>query len=107
MRALRIGMGTPENPFRYCCLGVLCELAVKAGAIAPATFDSASSQARYENNPSYLPDQVMQWAGLDDSNPLVGERSLSYANDKDKVSFDGIADLIEQHLIPKEESVAK
>lgn len=102
----------------YCCLGVLCELAVKQGvavkegwnAYTGALISAYSKPGAIEHSTAILPEVVMEWAGLDSQNPdLVGsfglvnedERegtsSLGYLNDHGK-NFEEIADIIEEHL---------
>lgn len=80
----------------YCCLGVLCDLAVKAGAItAPANLLDAWT---YDGYPDYLPESVRDWAGLTSGNPVVRRNGLAMllanVNDDD-VPFAEIADLID------------
>lgn len=99
----------------YCCLGVLCELAVKAKVISAPERSSLTASYEYgeEGNPSTLPEEVVEWAfrkGTPDtpkpSNPLAGKHSLAEWNDgyvtaegdAPPLGFDGIADLIEEHL---------
>lgn len=93
--------GKPE----FCCLGVLCEIAIKEGVIKdPKKYD------RYYNTYLYpeiygdqlLPLKVVKWAGLEDVNPSVigplgKTTSLADLNDKG-FNFTEIADLIEQKL---------
>lgn len=66
---------------RYCCLGVLSDLAVKAGVIEKfqATKDSPWEYGVtvYDSNCAVLHDKVIGWAGLDSDIPYV---SLSVAN---------------------------
>ena len=112
----------------YCCLGVLCDLAVKAG-VEGVRFDSQLAQFE-EYVPIYsdgsradfddeaeeegldrdwlvkedevLPSTVVRWAGLADDNPMVEEKNLSTWNDGssvgDGLSFLAIADMIERNL---------
>lgn len=106
----------------YCCLGVLCELAVEAGVIAPAKEeiqDAINLGWRYETESGVLPTAVMEWAGLPDSEGTyefsdeemsehyvgnwkdVGyyrKTSLVNANDSHGKSFPQIADLIDKHF---------
>lgn len=54
----------------YCCLGVLCELAVKHEVIAPAVpYESAAGEYKYGDGEDWstatLPKSVQDWAGLD------------------------------------------
>lgn len=90
---------------RYCCLGVLCELAAMDGATrrwpgGGYGFSPARSSS------TYLPGDVVEWAGLGHYNPEVVTRHdkefrslepLSRLNDIGH-SFTEIAALIEEHL---------
>lgn len=105
----------------YCCLGVLCEIALAEG-VAQATEPVRSYsgvQDRYVETVAYagvevpvdslyfsaaggvLPGAVATWAGIEDRNPEVkipgDTRTLSGLNDEGK-TFDEIADLIEEYL---------
>ncbi len=88
---------------KFCCLGVLCELAVQDDVIEPARQDSDSSEYYYgvDNMSSVLPVEVMEWAGLDSSNPVVVfdqvHVPISDPNDSG-VPFSAIADVIEEQL---------
>lgn len=66
---------------KWCCLGVLCDLAVKAGVIhATQEF----GRLRFAGEGSVLPQIVSRWAGLDgEDNPGVGDgkKPLSVWND--------------------------
>lgn len=101
----------------FCCLGVLCELAVEAGVItAPALVkhecsnpdcpERGSSKYAYGGTGeiSYLPESVQRWSGLDQRAPGVLSpdesgpyHSLAYMNDHGR-SFTEIADIIEHRL---------
>jgi hypothetical protein len=87
--------------YAYCCLGVLCEIAVKEGVIPPA-----DPEGFYDEESMTLPIRVREWAGINGYNPSIPYRrdpdgkaisSLAEANDKG-YSFNQIADLIEEHL---------
>jgi hypothetical protein len=87
---------------RFCCLGVLCDLAVKAGA--GVTLMRAGMLGKYDlyNGENwFLPSSVVDWAGLDGPNPEVTQAgyhtTLASLNDYD-VPFTGIADMIEAQL---------
>lgn len=83
----------------YCCLGVLCDLAVKANVI-PAPTEQEDGVFIYDGNTRTLPDEVKEWVGLkhddgsftppDDSIP----DSLAQMNDASE-TFKNIADMIE------------
>lgn len=93
----------------FCCLGVLCELAVEAGVITEAKriLNGQSLLYYYDDcNASYLPSAVRDWAGMyhiagifnnevnDDDRYLP---SLTRLND-DGVSFVEIADVIRKNV---------
>lgn len=97
----------------YCCLGVLCELAVADGVITKKRVaDSSYMQFGDEDfedwDYSVLPISVMKWAELDVSNPCVNTsdpekeefqewQPLSEPNDNG-ATFEEIADWIERDL---------
>lgn len=64
----------------YCCLGVLCEVAVAEGVIDSYVADAA-----------YLPAAVRTWAGL----RFEPMQTLARMNDNRGRSFEQIADYIE------------
>jgi hypothetical protein len=89
---------------RRCCLGVLCELAVRAGIIPTPTLNDDLSHGRrllsYDGPTKFLPVAVVRWAGLRGTggNPLVGSVSLAFVNDERRASFAVIAAEIREHL---------
>jgi hypothetical protein len=93
----RGGLHTVDEDDRegYCCLGVLCDLAVAAGVISPP---HRGPLWTFDGSPDYLPKRVEEWAGLQSCNPAVSHDGhldrLANLND-DGVSFAEIADLID------------
>ena len=91
----------------YCCLGVLCELAVREGVIGDPKFQiidgspSASGPSwEYDGLSVYPSDQVYEWAGMSSILVELNGRllSLDYLNDALRLPFSQIADLIEEQL---------
>jgi hypothetical protein len=92
------------SPTGYCCLGVLCEVAIESGL--PLDVDENRGFKLYDNTSVSLPTSVCEWAFLK-SDPAPGnakvktkvghEDWLSNINDRG-ASFDEIADMIEEHL---------
>lgn len=111
----------------YCCLGVLCDIAVKNGVIPePKRVDNVAADSVLSNDdlPVYfyggdsdssyltLPEAVQHWAGLRDYNPAVRvideeglpgveswrQAPLSELNDAMSFDFSKIADHIEVGL---------
>lgn len=86
----------------YCCLGVLCELAVQDGIIRPTIkrddlwwFDGTDTKL--------LPTPVIRWAELPDNSDVDAvhggvHNSLAELNDIGEYSFAQIADVIEDSL---------
>lgn len=98
-----------------CCLGVLCDIAVRDGAVEPWVQgdihrDGTSEWGIRDTDGTirhgYLPDNVRDWARLRQANPIIPSLSsgsgtvdsLGMANDVLKLPFPEIADLIEKHL---------
>jgi hypothetical protein len=86
---------------QFCCLGVACELAVEEGVIEPGLVISGGVQ-KYAGQDSYLPLPVQDWLGLSNyeavylEDPKERATSLTIKNDKDCLSFEQIADIIER-----------
>src|SRR6478736_3165412 len=64
----------------FCCLGVLCEIAVADGVVqkqrvAGNSFFEYGDPERGDWDHSVLPVSVRDWAGLDDTNPSVNALS--------------------------------
>lgn len=99
--------GDPDNP-AYCCLGVLCELAVSAGVIKPGERreDALNDPAYYFSGQNeFLPAEVMTWANIDSSNGTYEDTNDYYMADQcltdhndNGMSFTHLADLIEDHF---------
>lgn len=82
----------------YCCLGVLCDLAVKASVCRRyMDEDGIYHYGHASHNDTYLDSSIVEWSGLDGYNPKVEGRRLAELNDKG-FTFDQIADLIEWGL---------
>jgi hypothetical protein len=110
LRALRSGKfkqttGVLQNANGYCCLGVACELALKAGIIT-----KKEEQPETKATPAYftfgskpeslvLPEKVRLWLGLADNEGHFTtdgagvSESLTNLNDTGK-TFEAIADII-------------
>ena len=90
----------------YCCLGVLCDVAVRQGIIsAPREVDK---EYIYAGATTELPIPVMEWAGLDNPSGSLGRwvsltgnvRSANLVNMNDalQMPFWKIADVIEEYF---------
>jgi len=106
-----------------CCLGVLCDVAVKNDVIPEPVYDQWRENFRFQDSTvdgpwesSVLPKAVREWAGIRVANPLVvasvtaydvnaGENvtsvrraALAELNDSASFTFAQLADLIEAQL---------
>lgn len=95
----------------YCCLGVLCELAIKDGVEdirrVEDQFQITSDEYPGEwldHDDGDLPEPVMKWAGLTDSNPVMSPaispdtppfRAINL-NDDEHWTFKQIAEAVRQ-----------
>lgn len=83
----------------FCCLGVLCNLHAQAH---PEIAAQQMVPYRYLGETTFLPEEVSQWAGLEEDNPEVTagnfKYSLSYVNDSLSYNFPDIATFIENSL---------
>ena len=93
----------------YCCLGVLCEIAVQEGVTTRVTRgEGAESYYGEDFFSTVLPEQVSDWAGgLSSSGALPGEatidgsfsgNTLADLNDSGRYTFEQIADVIEEYF---------
>ena len=88
-----------QNGTKYCCLGLLSQLAVNNGV--------CSRRAAFEGN-SVLTEPVMEWAGIHEDTAEVmwegdeencgGQESLAALNDTYGLSFKEIAKVIDKNL---------
>ena len=83
-----------NKAYKFCCLGVLCDLAEKEGVISWTNKGSKYSGQMSRKN-SYPSETVLDWAGLTGYHEL---NALIILNDTSKASFQEIADYIEEHL---------
>lgn len=88
---------------KFCCLGVLCEIAVQDGVIDEASLSKYGTY-RYDGwYESALPEKVQDWSGVDSTlgrfADAAGSRdgALAFIND-DGATFDEIADIIESEF---------
>jgi hypothetical protein len=103
-----------ETPAGMCCLGVLCDLAVKADVVQAHAIGGGLMQ--YGNETHVLPRVVKEWAGLEFDNPYVdhvvdydgvpepAHDPLSLLNDDFGLGFEAIADAIEATYLAKSDA---
>jgi hypothetical protein len=86
---------------KFCCLGVLCDLAVQEGVDVTVRKEPGESSWKYDRENGVLPRSVQRWAGLDAENPSVFHEGdidgIAALNDQGS-TFDVLADLIEEQL---------
>lgn len=103
---------------KYCCMGILCEIAREQGIVntkiitgdvyyvaTPEFIDSHQDKKLTGmdlEQTNYLLAPVLEWSGLSHRDPVVfwGDQFVSLAslNDDKELSFQQIADLIEDQL---------
>lgn len=102
--------GTLNAGDGYCCLGVLCEIAVEDGIVIKTVGSSGRAVYTSKVNQSdvsadILPYDVVAWAGLNDTNPDVTyfdsnglqlDDNLAELNDNG-MKFEEIAKLIDEN----------
>lgn len=96
------GQGGLRNPQddTFCCLGVLCDLAVKAEV--DVEVEGGVNWVGYDGFSGLLPNSVQEWAGLDTCDPELAWSfgywdEASTLNDSG-VPFTQIADLVDWAL---------
>lgn len=104
VEALRSGKyvqtkGRLADDHGYCCLGVLCELAIEDGLPVIKSISGDYGCFFYDDAMDVLPKSVAKWAGVNIASNYVDEygihRQLSEENDSGK-TFAEIADIIEK-----------
>ena len=80
----------------FCCLGVLCDLYGKEHNVEWNLADDGNNY-EFQDKKASLPSPVVEWAGVEDCNPVISFRSLANLNDTGS-TFNQIADIIEQHF---------
>lgn len=83
-----------DKPVAHCCLGVLCELAVKSGVKLRIGVDASNRQ--YNGEDDVLPPAVRKWASLQGNTGEFYYESLAGHNDSGQ-TFKSIANTIEKH----------
>ena len=82
---------------RFCTLGVLCNLHAQAH---PEIAAKQTNLYEYLGESYVLPVEAMKWAGLTGRGPMVDTKigTIPHLNDIEKMTFDEIADVIEEYL---------
>lgn len=92
------GKGALSRDGKYCCLGVLCEIAVNNGL--DVEVESDDGYTYYDGNRAFLPGRVVKWSGMNNefATAMVGVDRLDLVDMNDaSESFETIADVIENH----------
>jgi len=88
---------------KFCCLGVLCEIAVEEGIIPPPILEDNLYYV-YQGHSSALPKQVSEWAGISTASGIstaygaTKDNTLTELNDNGGYTFSQIADVIEKNV---------
>lgn len=95
-----------DGTVEHCCLGVLCDM--HRQATGRGEWDGERYVLDGKPTASVLPDEVVEWAGIEGSfahNPEIDGTSLAAWNDgsadlaRRSLPFDEIAGLIREHLL--------
>lgn len=91
--------GKLQDQYGYCCLGVLCDLAIQENVIPEPILDDNYYVYGENKIIYYLPVKVLKWAGMKDTSGTYGEEYnvLSYKNDNGS-SFKEIAKIIRENV---------
>ena len=86
----------------YCCLGVLCDLYTEKTGIGKWKENTYHTRFDFDDNncnvEGLLPKNVMLWANLDHSDPILKNgRYISFINDRG-ATFEEISNFIETDL---------
>lgn len=92
------------DPWRYCCLGVACEVAIKDGL--NLNVDERRYKKYYNNEGGVLPEKVRAWYGLAKADPYLFMDSTelhtaSAFNDRFQLGFAEIAGAFEETFLPQ------
>ena len=86
----------------FCCLGVLCDLYAEEHKDVHWKTSYVEGEYTFLGREGTLPQKVVDWAGLKGPTPTVSydnePRELAELNDSVELSFDEIADVIEEQL---------
>lgn len=105
------GPGYLHNPAddTWCCLGVACDVAAKAG-VNLGWETVTDNIERFGTAIYFLPLLVQEWLGMADPadggaarNPSLSGRGATWWNDEAHLSFEGIAQLIRNEYLPGSE----
>lgn len=88
------GQGKLHQNDRWCCLGVACDLAFKAGVLSQPIV-SRMGIFRYDGDDNYLPTVVQAWLGVTMHAVKTEGGSCLAARNDEGATFAEIADLIE------------
>lgn len=81
------GYGQLTKDGKDCCLGVLCKLGIRAG-IQMEVFTGEGGTVIYDGEDSYLPQKIMEWAGLGNGNY---DPEITYVDEDGDELTDGLS----------------
>lgn len=101
---------TDKEPWRYCCLGVACEVAIQDGL--KLDVNERLYKKYYNNEGGVLPPVVRDWYGLPTADPYLildntNIHTASAFNDRYRRDFGDIADAFQQTFLPNENEETK
>lgn len=86
-----------NNNEKFCCLGVLCELAIKDGIQLNKENSTFNGIFEYDSYIGTIQKKVKDWSGIDSCIGEAKDKSfvLTDLNDNENKTFEEIADIIE------------
>ncbi|MDO7847661.1 hypothetical protein Q5H92_14930 [Hymenobacter sp. M29] len=92
-----------EGKVSYCCLGVLCDLAVRQGIVEEEENASYCGEYLFDGEETSLTPKLREWAGIETpeakiDKPVGPHTSLMALNDSGDYTFPQIAQIIEDQL---------
>ena len=92
------GKGSLNHKGRFCCLGVLCDVAIENGARAEWKSEICCNIDNPEDDGiCYLPKVIMEWAGLKTQNCDIPQLSSLITMNDTGSNFEVIAQMIERY----------
>ena len=86
-----------ERKDKFCCLGVLCEIAVEKGIVQ--LYKRATNVFSYGSDTIHLPRKVAKWAGMSEGAKVTYNKQktdLMTLNDYEGLTFKEIAQVIRE-----------
>lgn len=95
----------PDGNTNYCCLGVLCDIAVQNNVTSAPDYSDEDGCMVFDREMDFLPPSIADWAGIDQDpevdNPFEefdSRTKIAQLNDSYGWSFSDLANIIEDQF---------